>query len=46
MDNLSNKPFLRLEHLEKVYPNGEKAVYDGNLDGKQHEFIVIVGPSG
>lgn len=46
MDNLSNKPFLRLEHLEKVYPNGEKAVYDFNLDVKKHEFIVIVGPSG
>ena len=46
MDNLCNKPFLRLEHLEKVYPNGEKAVYDFNLDVKKHEFIVIVGPSG
>ena len=35
-----------MQHLEKVYPNGEKAVYDFNLDIKKKEFIVIVGPSG
>lgn len=38
--------FLKIEHLEKVYPNGEKAVYDFNLDVYKNEFIVIVGPSG
>ena len=38
--------FLSLENIEKVYPNGVKAVYDFNLDIKKHEFIVLVGPSG
>ena len=43
-----NEPeiFLSLRHLEKVYPNGEKAVVDFNLDVRKKEFIVIVGPSG
>lgn len=46
-ENTSNgKTFLSLRHLEKVYPNGEKAVYDFNLDIAKNEFIVIVGPSG
>lgn len=43
---MSNKPFLSLQHVEKVYPNGEKAVYDFNLNVEKNEFIVIVGPSG
>lgn len=38
--------FLSLKHLEKIYPNGEKAVHDFNLDIAKEEFIVIVGPSG
>ena len=38
--------FLSLKNIEKVYPNGAKAVYDFNLDIKKHEFIVLVGPSG
>ena len=38
--------FLSLKNVEKVYPNGVKAVYDFNLDIKKHEFIVLVGPSG
>ena len=48
MNKIQNaeQPFLTLQHLEKVYPNGEKAVYDFNLDVKKKEFIVIVGPSG
>ena len=41
-----NSAFLSLRHLVKVYPNGEKAVYDFNLDIQKNEFIVIVGPSG
>ncbi len=46
-DNISNEEvFLSLKRLEKVYPNGEKAVYDFNLDIAKNEFIVIVGPSG
>ncbi len=38
--------FLCLKHLEKIYPNGEKAVHDFSLDISKEEFIVIVGPSG
>ena len=38
--------FLSLRHLEKIYPNGEKAVHDFNLEIAKNEFIVIVGPSG
>ena len=46
-ENSSNgETFLSLRHLEKVYPNGEKAVYDFNLDIAKNEFMVIVGPSG
>lgn len=47
MENTTqNNSFLSLRHLVKVYPNGEKAVYDFNLDIEKNEFIVIVGPSG
>lgn len=38
--------FLSIQNLEKIYPNGEKAVYNFNLDIDKNEFIVIVGPSG
>ena len=41
-----DETFLSLKNIEKVYPNGVKAVYDFNLDIKKHEFIVLVGPSG
>jgi len=39
-------PFLSLRHIEKIYPNGEKAVHDFNLEVDKKDFIVIVGPSG
>lgn len=45
-NNQKEKAFLSIRHVEKVYPNGEKAVYDFNLDVVKKEFIVIVGPSG
>ena len=38
--------FVRLQGINKVYPNGVQAVFDFNLDIDQHEFIVLVGPSG
>lgn len=38
--------FISIQNLEKVYPNGAKAVYNFNLDIQRNEFIVIVGPSG
>lgn len=43
---MENNTFLSLKSVEKVYPNGEKAVYDFNLDVNKNDFIVIVGPSG
>lgn len=47
MENIQEEnAFLSIRHVEKVYPNGEKAVYDFNLEVAKNEFIVIVGPSG
>lgn len=38
--------FVKIENLEKIYPNGVKAVYNFNLNIQKNEFIVLVGPSG
>lgn len=35
-----------IDKLEKVYPNGFKAVHGINLEIKDGEFMVLVGPSG
>jgi multiple sugar transport system ATP-binding protein len=35
-----------LDHVEKVYPGGTKALDDLNLDVNEGEFMVLVGPSG
>lgn len=35
-----------IENLEKVYPNGFKAVHGIDLDIRDGEFMVFVGPSG
>src|SRR5699024_7573064 len=38
---------IKLEHIHKRYENAEDyAVTDFNLDVKDNEFIVFVGPSG
>ncbi len=37
---------LKLENINKIYPNGFQAVYDFNLEINEGEFIVLVGPSG
>ncbi|MFX3681278.1 MAG: ABC transporter ATP-binding protein [Candidatus Hopanoidivoransaceae bacterium] len=37
---------VKLEGIEKSYPNGFKAVTDLNLDIVDGEFLVMVGPSG
>ncbi len=37
---------LKLENVNKIYPNGFQAVYDFNLEIEEGEFIVLVGPSG
>ena len=35
-----------LDHLEKLYENGFKAVHDLSVDIHDGEFLVLVGPSG
>src|SRR6188474_2194619 len=35
-----------LDHMEKLYENGYKAVHDLNVDIHDGEFLVLVGPSG
>src|SRR5579864_2764357 len=35
-----------LDHVEKVYPGGVKAIYDLTLEINDGEFMVLVGPSG
>jgi ABC-type sugar transport system ATPase subunit len=35
-----------LEHVEKVYPNGTRAVVDCTLHVEDGELLVLVGPSG
>lgn len=37
---------VKLEKLEKVYPNGFKAVQGIDLNIEDGEFMVLVGPSG
>ncbi len=37
---------LKLNNINKIYPNGVQAVFDFNLDIKDREFVVLVGPSG
>jgi multiple sugar transport system ATP-binding protein len=38
--------FLKLSNLEKVYPNGFRAVQNASLEIGKGEFVVLVGPSG
>lgn len=37
---------LKLQNMDKVYPNGVQAVFNFNLEIKDKEFIAFVGPSG
>ena len=37
---------VQLEHVDKVYPDGFKAVTDLNLSIEDGEFMILVGPSG
>ncbi|WP_119157371.1 ABC transporter ATP-binding protein [Caldimonas tepidiphila] len=37
---------LSLNKIEKVYPNGFKAVHGVDLEVREGEFMVFVGPSG
>ncbi len=38
--------YVSLRHINKIYDNKVQAVFDFNLDIKEHEFIAFVGPSG
>ena len=37
---------VKLEKIEKIYPNGFKAVHGVDLHVEDGEFMVLVGPSG
>ncbi|MGB0903379.1 MAG: ATP-binding cassette domain-containing protein, partial [Mangrovicoccus sp.] len=37
---------LHLNSVEKTYPNGFKAVHGIDLEVREGEFMVLVGPSG
>jgi len=37
---------VRLEAVNKIYPNGFHAVKDVDLECADHEFMVLLGPSG
>jgi ABC-type sugar transport system ATPase subunit len=37
---------IRLEHVNKVYPSGVKAVEDVSLHIRDGEFMILLGPSG
>ena len=37
---------VRLEQVEKIYPNGFKAIHGVDVDIADGELIVLVGPSG
>ena len=37
---------VSLKNINKIYPGGNQAVFDFNLEIQDKEFIVFVGPSG
>jgi multiple sugar transport system ATP-binding protein len=37
---------VELEHVDKVYPDGYRAITDLNLSIADGEFMILVGPSG
>ncbi|MFT6559058.1 sn-glycerol-3-phosphate import ATP-binding protein UgpC [Sneathiella sp.] len=37
---------VKLDNLQKTYPNGFKAIHGVDVDIKDGEFLVLVGPSG
>jgi NitT/TauT family transport system ATP-binding protein len=39
-------PLLRLERLEKRFPNGTLALREMSLDVGEHQFLSLLGPSG
>src|SRR5262249_54690568 len=43
---ISHMASVRLEKIDKVYPNGKEAVRGIDLDVGDGELVVLVGPSG
>ncbi len=39
-------PFLKVEHLTKVYPGGVRALHDVSFEVARGEFVVVIGLSG
>ena len=37
---------LLLKNVNKIYPGGQQAIRDFNLEIKDHEFLVLSGPDG
>ncbi|MBL4666828.1 MAG: sn-glycerol-3-phosphate ABC transporter ATP-binding protein UgpC, partial [Sneathiella sp.] len=37
---------VKLDNVQKTYPNGFKAIHGVDVDVKDGEFLVLVGPSG
>ncbi|HSM44408.1 MAG TPA: sn-glycerol-3-phosphate ABC transporter ATP-binding protein UgpC [Acidimicrobiia bacterium] len=37
---------ITFDSIEKVYPDGTRAIYDVNIHVEDGEFVVLVGPSG
>ena len=37
---------VALEHVDKIYPDGTRALADVSLDVADGELLVLVGPSG
>ncbi len=37
---------VKLENINKLYPNGFQAIFDLSIDVADGEFLVLVGPSG
>ncbi len=40
------KPFVKVEHLTKVYPGGVRALDDVSFEVSRGEFVVVIGLSG
>ncbi len=45
-DSSQNPSHIRLKGVEKIYPNGYKAIHGIDMEIEEGEFIVLVGPSG
>lgn len=41
-----SEPILRIEHLTKVYPGGNRALSDVSFSVARGEFLIIIGLSG